>query len=37
MSFEEGNKGQTKGICNKLNIIMAENLSNFEKEMSIQV
>jgi hypothetical protein len=37
MGIEEGEEVQVKGICNKFNKIIAENLQNLKKELSIQV
>jgi hypothetical protein len=37
MGIEEGEKVQTKGICNMFNKIITEKFPNQEKAMSIQV
>jgi hypothetical protein len=37
MGVEEEEEVQTKGICNILNKIIAENFPNLEKTMSTQV
>jgi hypothetical protein len=37
MGIEEGEKIQTKGICNIFNKIITENFPNLEKTMHMQV
>jgi hypothetical protein len=37
MGIEEGERVQTKGVCNVVNKIITENYSNIEKVLLIQV